>query len=90
MGGSKRQKAKLKSVRNWVSLILVAQEAACLYCRNERIGHPSVSEKVDVRDLTLGKVGRAALEPLLEMLPCCQFGTLLLLWKEWWDATRVK
>lgn len=90
MGGSKRQKAKLKSVRNWMSLILVAQEAACLYCSNERIRHPSVSKKVDVRDLTLGKVGRAAFEPLLEMLPCCQFGTLLLLWKEWWDATQVK
>lgn len=78
MGGSKRQNAKLESVRNWVSLILVTQEAACLYCSNVRIWHRSASKNIDVHDLTLGKVGRA----VFEMLPCCQFGKLLLLWKE--------
>lgn len=85
MGGSRRQKAKLKSVRNWASLVLVAEEAACLYCRNERIWHPSVSRNMGVHDLTLGKDGRAA----FEMLPCSQFGVLLLLWEEWWDATSA-
>lgn len=73
MGGSKRQKAKLKSVRSWASLVLVAEEAACLYGSNERIWHPSVSKNTGVHGLALGKVGRAA----FEMLPCCQFGMLL-------------
>lgn len=64
-------------------LILFAQEAACLYCSNQRMWHLSVSKNTDVHDLTLGKAGRAA----FEMLPCCHFGTLLLLWKEWQNAT---
>lgn len=84
-GYGREQKAKVKSLRNWASLVLVAEEAAGLYGSNEGIWHPSVSKITGVHGLALGKVGRAA----FRMLPCCQFGMLLLLWEEWRGATAA-